>query len=68
MSSPATVMTIDGLMPLTDLEIYDLVKYEDNARTVVTVYRDKTGKIVKKDAWACILRPLPFTVEGGQIG
>lgn len=61
------VMTKIGLLPYAELEITDIVTEEDNARVVATEYKYK-GEIVKRDAWACLLRPHVLFADTGKVG
>lgn len=60
------VMTIKGLLPYDELEIKDIVTEEDNARVIATEYKYK-GEIVKREAWACLLRPHRLFASEGNV-
>jgi hypothetical protein len=58
------VETIKGLLPLDQLEVKDIVTYTDNSRDIATEYY-LNGELVKRSAWADLLRSVP--VFGEQV-
>jgi hypothetical protein len=49
------VETIKGLLPMEDLEVKDIVTVTDNSRCIATEYY-YNGELVKRSAWADVLR------------
>jgi hypothetical protein len=52
------VETIKGLLPMEDLEVKDIVSVTDNSRCIATEYY-YNGELVKRSAWADVLRSVP---------
>jgi hypothetical protein len=60
------VETIKGLLPSEDLEVKDIVSWTDNSRCVASEYY-YNGELVKRSAWADILRSVPVLGEQPKI-
>jgi hypothetical protein len=58
------VETIKGLLPMEDLEVKDIVTVTDNSRCIATEYY-YNGELVKRSAWADVLRAT--AVFGEQV-
>jgi hypothetical protein len=58
------VETIKGLLPIEDLEVKDIVTVTDNSRCIATEYY-YNGELVKRSAWADVLRAT--AVFGEQV-
>jgi hypothetical protein len=60
------VETIKGLLPIEDLEVKDIVTVTDNSRCIATEYY-YNGELVKRSAWADVLRAVPVFGEQVEI-
>jgi hypothetical protein len=61
------VETIKGLLPMADLEVKDIVTVTDNSRCIATEYY-YNGELVKRSAWADVLRTAPLFGEQVKMG
>jgi hypothetical protein len=61
------VETIKGLLPLEDLEVKDIVTVTDSSRCIATEYY-YNGELVKRSAWADLLRSVPVFGEQPKLG
>jgi hypothetical protein len=62
-SSNQLIYTKDGLVPLSDLQVVDVVEWHDNARVTATEWR-RNGELVRRDVNVNLLRGL--SMDGQQ--
>jgi hypothetical protein len=60
------VETIKGLLPIEDLEVKDIITVTDNSRCIATEYY-YNGELVKRSAWADVLRAVPLIGEQPKL-
>jgi hypothetical protein len=54
------IYTKDGLVPMSELEVKDVVEIHDNARVTATEWR-RNGEIVRRDVNVNLLRGLEMS-------
>lgn len=64
--SDQMIYTKDGLVPLSELDVRDIVEVRDNARVTATEWR-RNGEIVRRDVNVNILRGLEMSGQQAQL-
>jgi hypothetical protein len=66
MTEENKVLTIKGLIDISELEVRDEVEIFDNVRKTTTSYYHN-GEFVRNDVWASCLRGIPTGSEQGEF-
>lgn len=66
MADDTLIHTTKGLVPLSQLEVKDIVSYTANSRDMATEWR-KDGELVRRDVWVSILRGHSLAGEQGAV-
>ena len=61
------IHTTKGLVPVEQLEVWDSITWQDNARVYVTEWR-MNGEMVRRDTWVSVLRALDVMAPTGTLG